>query len=86
MMGKKKIENGEILIHSFITVIKFDYCNSLFYGLPEYLVCRLQSIQNAAAHLILPRRGHYTMPIVIKALLQVTCTSVFKVKNLGICF
>ena len=55
MMGKKKFENGEILIHSFITV-KLDYCNyrySLFYGLPEYLVYRLQSIQNAAAHLII---------------------------------
>ena len=38
-------------LHSFITV-KLDYCNSLFYGLPEYLVYRLQSIQNAASHLI----------------------------------
>ena len=36
---------------SFITV-KLDYCNSLFYGLPEYLVYRLQSIQTAASHLI----------------------------------
>ena len=44
-------ETAERLIHSFIAV-KLDYWNSLFYGLPEYHIHRLQlSIQNAAAHL-----------------------------------
>ena len=37
MMGKKKFENKEVLIHSFITVT-FDYSDSLCYGLPGYLV------------------------------------------------
>ena len=44
-------QSAEILIHSFITV-KLDYCNSLFYGLLEYFIYRLQSIQNSAARLI----------------------------------
>ena len=30
-----------------------DYCNSLYYGLPKYLLKRLRSIQNSAARLII---------------------------------
>ena len=37
-----------------------DYCNSLFIGLPQYLIKRLQGVQNAAARSILrtPRSEH----------------------------
>ena len=31
------------LIHSFISS-KLDYCNSLLYGIPKYLACRLQRV------------------------------------------
>jgi len=38
------------------------YCNSLFYGITEGLMSRLQSVQNAAAHLVSGARryGHIT--------------------------
>jgi len=38
------------------------YCNSLFYGITKGLMSRLQSVQNAAAHLVSGARryGHIT--------------------------
>ena len=39
------------LVHSFI-VSRVDYCNSLFLGLPNYLLRKLQSIINKSARLI----------------------------------
>ena len=41
-------DSAQILIHAFISS-KLDYCNSLLYGIPKYLVCRLQLVQNTAA-------------------------------------
>ena len=43
--------NLEIVIHAFITS-RLDYCNSLYLGLPQSLISRLQIVQNAEARLL----------------------------------
>ena len=47
----------EILVHAFVSS-KLDYCNSLLYGVPNYLTKKLQRVQNAAARLITLSRKH----------------------------
>ena len=39
------------LINCFV-ISKVDYCNALLAGQPDYIICRLQSVLNAAARLI----------------------------------
>jgi len=41
----------ETLVHAFETS-KLDHCNSLLYGVPKYVIQKLQSVQNAAARAI----------------------------------
>ena len=43
-----------------IVMSRLDYCNSLLYRCPQYLINRLQKVQNNAAHLILkvPKTDH----------------------------
>ena len=41
----------ETLIHSFVTT-RIDYCNSLLYGLPQFLIDKLQRVHNTAARLV----------------------------------
>ena len=45
----------EYLVHAFVTS-KLDHCNSLLYGVPKYVIKKLQSVQNAAARLITSSR------------------------------
>ena len=51
---RKFLSNDAIqtVVHAFITS-NLDYCNSLFYGMPQYLIDRLQRIQNAATRVVL---------------------------------
>ena len=44
-------DTTEILIHACITS-KLDNCNSLLYGLPTYMINKLQTIQKAAARIV----------------------------------
>ena len=41
----------EILVHGLVNS-QLDFCNSLFFGIPQYQLNRLQSIQNRAARII----------------------------------
>ena len=51
------LKTTETLVHAFVDS-KLDYCNSLAYGLPKYLLQKLQYVQNAAACLITGIRKH----------------------------
>jgi len=53
----------EKVIHAFITS-QLDYCNSLYFGLPQSSLRRLQLVQNAAARLLTgTRRREHITPI-----------------------
>ncbi len=58
------VESTNILVHGFISSC-LDYCNALLFGLPHYLLQRLQYVQNAAARLIAQKRkyDHVTQQI-----------------------
>ena len=59
-------ESAEVVIHAFITS-RLDYCNSLLFGLPNYLLKKLQHIHNSAARIV-TRTGRYEhiTPILIQ--------------------
>ena len=65
-------DSAQILIHALISS-KLDYCNSLLYGIPKYLVCRLQRVQNTAARIVTLTRKYdsITSRIIFKLLLLV---------------
>ena len=50
-------KSTEMLVHAFISC-RLDQCNSLFYGLPESQLNKLQRIQNSAARLVTLSRKH----------------------------
>ena len=54
-------ESAAALVHAFITG-RVDYCNSLYYGLPDYQLHKLQQVLNSSAHLVLcaPQSCHIT--------------------------
>src|SRR5664279_5044924 len=55
------------LINCFV-ISKVDYCNALLAGQPDYIICRLQSVLNAAARLIfgLSKLDHITETLLAK--------------------
>ena len=71
---------AEKLVHAFITS-RLDYCNSLFFGLPECELVKLQHVQNAAARMVTRLRKHHHITPVLHELhwLPVRKRVVFKV-------
>ena len=45
------VDSLKTLIHAYITS-RLDYCNSVLFGLPDNVLCKLQSVLNAAARLV----------------------------------
>ena len=45
------MQNCEILIHAFV-ISRLDCQNAILFGLPDYLLDKLQRVQNAAAKLL----------------------------------
>ena len=49
--GFLNTETTKTLVHAFVTS-KVNYCNSLLYGVPKYLLQRLQRVLNYAARIV----------------------------------
>ena len=57
-------QSTETLVHASITS-RLEYCNGLFYGLPDCLLNKLQRVQNACARLIFKKQKFYrVMPFI----------------------
>jgi len=69
-----------VLVHAFVTC-RLDNCNSFLYGIPKYLIHRLQLVQNCAARLVLCGRKYEHITPLLKELhwLPVEQRIVFKI-------
>ena len=54
-------DTKETIVHAFVTT-RLDYLNSFIYGIPDYIIKRLQRLLNAAARIItnLGKYDHFT--------------------------
>ena len=60
------IDSTKTLVHALVTS-RLDHCNSLLYGLPDYLIQRLQYVMNAAAKVITCKRTFdHATPLLIE--------------------
>ena len=60
-------KDTETLVHAFVTS-KLDNCNSLLAELPQYLLDKVQRVQNAAARLVSCTRKYDRITLVLKEL------------------
>lgn len=74
------VEATQILVHAFI-ISRIDYCNSLIYGVPKYLINRLQCVQNSAARLVSSSKkfDHITPVLIDLHWLPVQYRIIFKI-------
>lgn len=57
--------NSTIILANSLVSSKLDYCNSLYYGLPQSSLSRLQCVQNSLARVVFPsvRRTDHITPV-----------------------
>jgi len=72
-------EDARTAAAAFISC-RLDYCNSLLYGLPDTLVRKLQSVQNATARLITGTRHRFHITPVLRDLHWLPIRERFKFK------
>ena len=74
------IDSTKTLVHALVTS-RLGHCNSLLYGLPDYLIQRLQYVMNAAAKVITCKRkfDHVTPLLIELHWLPVRQRIVFKI-------
>ena len=60
--------NSAIQLANALVSSKLDYCNSLFYGLPDISIKPLQRIQNSLARVMFPslKRSDHITPTLVK--------------------
>ena len=60
--------NSATVLANSLVSSRLDYCNSLFYGLPDCSIHRLQRVQNSLARVVLPfvKRQHHITPALQK--------------------
>ena len=73
-------DTTKILVHAFVTS-HLDYCNSLFYGLPQSQYDRLQRVLNVAARVVclIPKFDHITPVLIGLHWLPVRYRAIFKI-------
>ena len=54
------VSSAKTIVHSVISA-KLDYCNSLFIDISDYLITKLQRVQNAAARIVLNLKKYDSM-------------------------
>jgi len=74
------VDTTKMLVLAYVTC-RLDNCNSLLYGLPKYLIHRLQLVQNCAVRLVLCGRKYEHITPLLKELqwLPVEQRIVFKI-------
>ena len=82
---KKYLDESTLkkLIHNFV-ITRLDFCNSLYYELPDYTLKKLQRIQNRAARLIkgIPPRNRITPVLIELHWLPIKARIIFKICTL----
>ena len=70
----------KMLVHNHI-ISKLDYCNSLYYGFPNYLLKKLQLVMNRAARLIkgLPPHERITPTLIDLHWLPIKARIIYKI-------
>lgn len=78
-------KDAETVVHAFITSC-LNYCNSLFYGLPNKFLNRLQLIQNSAARVLTFTKTSAHITLVLQQLHWLPVTYRIQFKNLVLVF